>query len=88
MRRKLGLPVPIVVLLVALAVPRVVTHDLGLFPEGSPVNPLLVFALGPVGLAVLVGQREQPGRVVRQHALEVLAPVPEALHPNYLLKIA
>ncbi len=57
MRHKLGLPVPIVVLLAALAVPRVVTHDLGVFPEGSPVNSLLVFVPPAVWLVVVLGLR-------------------------------
>ena len=57
MRQKLGLPVPIVVLLAALAVPRVVTHDLGVFPEGSPVNSLLVFLPPAIWLAVVLGLR-------------------------------
>ena len=43
MYHKLGLPVPVIILLAALAVPRVVTHDLDIFPEGSFVNSLLVF---------------------------------------------
>ena len=57
MRHKLGLPVPLVVLLAALAVPRVVTHDLGVFPEGSLVNWLLVFVPPAVWLAVVLGLR-------------------------------
>src|SRR4028119_997005 len=57
MRHKLGLPVPIVVLLAALAVPRVVTHDLGVFPEGSPVNSLLVFVPPAIWLAVVLWLR-------------------------------
>jgi hypothetical protein len=57
MRHKLGLPVPIVVLLAALAVPRVVTHDLGVFPEGSPINSLLVFVPPAIWLAVVLWLR-------------------------------
>ncbi len=57
MRHKLGLPVPIVVLLAALAVPRVVTHDLGVFPEGSLANSLLVFVPPAIWLAVVLGLR-------------------------------
>ena len=57
MRQKLGLPVPIVVLLAALAVPRVVTHDLGVFPEGSLANSLLVFVPPAIWLAVVLGLR-------------------------------
>lgn len=43
MSRKLGLPPPLILLLAALAVPRVVTHDLGIVAEGSFINSLLVF---------------------------------------------
>jgi len=48
MHHKLGLPIPVIILLATPAVPRVFTHDLGLFPEGSFVNRLLVFV--PPGL--------------------------------------
>ncbi len=57
MRHKLGLPVPIVFLLAALAMPRVVAHDLGVFPEGSLLNWLLVFVPPAVWLAVVLGLR-------------------------------
>ena len=57
MRHKLGLPVPIVVLLATLAVPRVVTHDLGVFPEASLANSLLAFAPPAIWLAVVLGLR-------------------------------
>ncbi len=54
MYRKLGLPVPVIILLAALAVPRVVTHDLGIFPDGSFVNSLLVFVPLVVLLTVVM----------------------------------
>lgn len=57
MYRKLGLPVSVIVLLAALAVPRVVTHDLGIFPEGSFVNALLVFVPLVVWLTVVLWRR-------------------------------
>jgi hypothetical protein len=57
MNHKLGLFVPIVVLLAARAVPRVVTHDLGVFPEGSIVNSLLVFLPPAIWLDVVLGLR-------------------------------
>ena len=57
MRRKLGLPVPVIILLAALAVPRVVTHDLDIFPEGSFVNSLLVFVPLVIWLAVVLWRR-------------------------------
>ena len=57
MRDKLGLPVPAIVLLAALAVPRVVTHDLGVFPEGSFGNSLLVFVPPLLWLAVVLRRR-------------------------------
>ena len=57
MRHKLGLPIPLIVLLAALAVPRVVTHDLGVFPEGSFANSLLVFAPLLIWLAVVLHRR-------------------------------
>jgi hypothetical protein len=43
MHHKLGLPIPVIILLATLTVPRVFTHDLGIFPEDSFVNRLLVF---------------------------------------------
>jgi hypothetical protein len=52
-----GLPVPLIVLLAALAVPRVVTHDLGIFPEGSFVNSLLVFVPLVIWLIVVLRRR-------------------------------
>lgn len=52
-----GLSAPAVFLLAALAVPRVVTHDLGIFEEGSFVNSLLVFAPPAIWLAVVLWRR-------------------------------
>lgn len=57
MRRKLGLPVPAVILLAALAVPRVVAHDLDIFPEGSFFNSLLVFVPLVIWLTVVLWLR-------------------------------
>jgi hypothetical protein len=57
MPRKLGLPVPVITLLAALAVPRVVTHDLDIFPKGSFVNSLLVFVPLLISLTVLLWWR-------------------------------
>ena len=58
-RRGIGLSLPMVVLLAAIAAIRVPLHDLGLVQEGSAVAGLLVF----VPLAVWVGvvlQRQVP----------------------------
>ncbi len=57
MYHKLGLPVPVIVVLAALAVPRVFTHDLGTFPEGSFANWLLVFVPPAVRLVVVLWRR-------------------------------
>ena len=43
MPRRLGLPVPVIILLAAFAALRVVPHDLGIVSEGSVVAWLLVF---------------------------------------------
>lgn len=67
MSRKLGLPVSVIILLAALAVPRVVTHDLDIFPEGSFVNSLLVFVPLVIWLTVVLWQqvpiRSSPSRL-------------------------
>lgn len=58
-RRGLGLSLPVVVLLAAIAAIRVPLHDLGIVQEGSAVAGLLVF----LPLAVWVGvalQRQVP----------------------------
>ena len=57
MTRKLGLSVPVIILLAALAIPPVVTHDLDIFPEGSFVNSLLVFVPLLIWLTVVLWQR-------------------------------
>lgn len=57
MYRKLGLPVPVIILLAALAVPRVVTHNLSIFPEGSFVNSLLVFVPLVIWLTFVLWRR-------------------------------
>lgn len=41
--RRLGLPVPVIIGLAALAAPRVVVHDLGIIEEGTWINSLFVF---------------------------------------------
>lgn len=43
MSLKLGLPPYLIILLAALAAPRIVTHDLGVVTEGGFINALLVF---------------------------------------------
>jgi hypothetical protein len=57
MHHKLGLPIPVIILLATPAVPRVFTHDLGIFPEGSFVNRLLVFVPLAIRLAVVLWRR-------------------------------
>jgi len=52
LRARLGLPVPVLVGLALLAVPRVVLHDLDLITEGTAVNALFVFV--PLVVWVLV----------------------------------
>lgn len=56
---KLGVPLAAVVALVALALPRVIAHDLSAVAPGSPANSVL--SLGPlvvwVVVAVLVSRR-------------------------------
>lgn len=51
-RIQLGLSWPMIMALAALAVPRVITHDLGLVDEGTWLNLLLVFV--PLLLWVVV----------------------------------
>jgi len=48
MHHKLGLPIPVIILLATPAVPRVFTQGLGLLPGGSLVKRVLVFV--PTGL--------------------------------------
>jgi hypothetical protein len=57
MHRKLGLSVPIIVLLATIAAIRVPLHDLGLVPEGSVFAGLLVFV--PLAIWLVVVLRRQ-----------------------------
>jgi hypothetical protein len=52
LRRRLGLSVPTIILLAAIAALRVPLHDLGIVSEGSVVNSLLVFV--PLALWLVV----------------------------------
>ena len=54
MRNRLGLPVPVMILLAALATIRVVPHDLDIVSEGSFVALLLVFVPLAIWLAVVL----------------------------------
>ena len=56
-RSRLGLSWPIILLLSALAVPRVVTHDLKIFPAGTLPNALLVFVPLIIWIVVAVASR-------------------------------
>jgi hypothetical protein len=55
--RNLELPVPLIILLAALAALRVVPHDLGVVSEGSVVNLLLVFVPPVIWLLVVLWRR-------------------------------
>jgi len=55
--RKLGLSVPAIVLLAAIAAIRVPLHDLGVVPEGSVVAGLLVFVPLAIWLVVVLWRR-------------------------------
>jgi hypothetical protein len=57
LRRKLGLSVPVVILLATIAAIRVPLHDLGIVPEGSVVAGLLVFVPLAVWLIVVLRRR-------------------------------
>lgn len=57
MHRKVGLSVPMVVLLAALAAIRVPLHDLGIVQEGSILSSLLVFVPLAVWLLVVLRRR-------------------------------
>jgi hypothetical protein len=57
MHRKLGLSVPIIVLLAAIAAIRVPLHDLGIVPDGSVVAGLLVFVPLAIWLGVVLWRR-------------------------------
>jgi hypothetical protein len=56
-KNALGLPLPAVIGLALLAVPRVVLHDLGLLTPGSVPNILLVFVPPAVWVLVAVLRR-------------------------------
>ena len=57
MHRKLGLSVPAIGLLAAIAAIRVPLHDLGVVPEGSVVAGLLVFVPLAIWLVVVLWRR-------------------------------
>ncbi|HXV92085.1 MAG TPA: hypothetical protein VD813_02205 [Pseudonocardia sp.] len=56
-RARLGFGWPVLVLLAALAAPRVVLHDLGVVREGELVNALLVFVPPAVWIAAVLWRR-------------------------------
>jgi len=56
-RRKLGLSVPVIIVLAALAAIRVPLHDLGIVPDGSVVAGLLVFVPLAIWVGVVLVQR-------------------------------
>ena len=58
LRRKLGLSVPLVILLAAIAAIRVPFHDLGIVSEGS-VARLLVFVPLAIWLTVVLARRSE-----------------------------
>ncbi|GAA2113873.1 hypothetical protein [Actinomadura alba] len=55
LRRSLGMPLPVIVALAALGVPRVVAHDLDLV--GGGVNAVLVFGPVVIWIAVVLWRR-------------------------------
>lgn len=57
LRRKLGLSVPLVILLATIAAIRVPFHDLGIVSEGSVVARLLVFVPLAIWLTVVLARR-------------------------------
>ena len=57
LRRKLGLSLPVIILLAAIAAIRVPIHDLGIAPEGSVVARLLVFVPLAIWLIVVLRRR-------------------------------
>ena len=57
LRHKLGLSVPVIILLAALAALRVVPHDLGIVSEGSVAAWLLVFVPLAIWLIVVLRRR-------------------------------
>jgi hypothetical protein len=56
-RRKLGLSVPVIILLAAIAAIRVPLHDLGIVPEGTVVSWLLVCVPLAIWLSVVLRRR-------------------------------
>jgi hypothetical protein len=56
-RRKLGLSLRAIILLAVIAAIRVPLHDLGIIPEGSFANSLLVFAPLAIWLVVVLWRR-------------------------------
>ena len=57
MHRKLGLSVPMIILLAAIAAIRVPLHDLGIVPEGSILAGLLVFVPLAIWMIVVLRRR-------------------------------
>lgn len=56
-RRALGFSWPVLVMLAALAAPRVVLHDLGVVDEGGLANALLVFVPPGCWIAAVLWRR-------------------------------
>jgi hypothetical protein len=68
MHRKLGLSVPMIILLAAIAATRVPLHDLGVVPEGSILAGLLVFVPLAIWLIVVLRRRvPNPLLTLRAH---------------------
>jgi hypothetical protein len=57
LRRRLGLSLPVIILLAAIAAIRVPLHDLGIVPDGSVVAGLLVFVPLAIWLIVVLRRR-------------------------------
>ena len=57
LRRRIGLSLPAIILLAAIAAIRVPLHDLGIVPDGSVVAGLLVFVPLAVWLVVVLRRR-------------------------------
>ena len=57
LRDRLGLPIPVLLVLALLGAPRVVLHDLDLIQEGTFINALFVFAPPVIWIAVAVLRR-------------------------------
>ena len=56
-RRTLGFSWPVLIVLAALAAPRVVLHDLGVIQEGGLVNGLFVFVAPAIWIAAVLWRR-------------------------------